>query len=239
MARLIHQYTTDDACAYLAGLSANMDYRLMIEVTPEEMEMLLERGWRRFGPAYFRPVCAACAECVSLRIPVAEFQPTKSQRRAARKCRGLRIESGVPIVNDERLALYAAWHADREKARGWKPNAVDADDYHFSFCFAHPCARELAYYDGDRLVAVDLVDETPRALSSIYFYYHPDYAKFSLGIASVLFEIEWARRLGLDFVYLGYRVQGCPSVAYKEQFSPHELLASRPELDEPTVWVMG
>ena len=125
----------------------------------------------------------------------------------------------------------------REQSRGWKPNPVDAEDYKFSFCFTHPCAREMAYYDGDRLVAVDLVDETPHALSSVYFYFHPDYAKLSLGIASVLFEADWARRRGRDHVYLGYRVLGCPSVAYKQQFGAHELLLSRPALDQPAVWI--
>lgn len=239
MSRLLQHYILPDACAYLPGLESSTDYRLMLDVTPEELDDLLEHGWRRFGPTYFRPVCSECMECVSIRVPVATFQPTKSQRRAAKKCRHLRIKVRTPVVDEEHLALYTAWHAAREEARGWRPNALDEENYKFSFCFPHPCAREMAYYDGTRLAGVSIVDETPRALSSVYFYYHPDYLKLSLGIASVLSEIEWARQRGRAHVYLGYRVLACPSVAYKQQFGPHELLVTRPKLNEPAVWIAG
>lgn len=237
MSRLLHHYTASEPCAYLPGRASCTEYRLMLDVSPAELDALLEHGWRRFGPSYFQPVCAGCVECVSLRIPVAGFRPTKSQRRALRKCAGLRVVVGAPRVDAERLALYAAWHAEREAARGWRPNAVDEENYRMSFCFPHPCAREMAYYDGSRLVAVGIVDETPRALSSTYFFRHPDCAGLSLGTASVLFEMDWARRRGLAHLYLGYRVQGCPSVAYKERFGPHELLQGRPRLDERAVWM--
>ena len=63
-----------------------MEYRVMTNVTPDELEWMLTRGWRRFGHLYFRPACPACSECVSLRIPVATFAPTKSQRRAWKRC---------------------------------------------------------------------------------------------------------------------------------------------------------
>jgi arginine-tRNA-protein transferase len=208
----------------------------MTRVTPEEQEALLERGWRRFGAQYFRPVCGACAECVSLRVPVATFQPTKSQRRAWRKCGGLRVTVRTPLADEERLALYRAWHGQREHTRGWPASPMDLEEFGRVFCLAHEGAREFDYYDGNRLLAVGFVDETPHALSSIYFFYHPDAAHLSLGVASVLFEIEWARSRQRPHVYLGYRIAGCPSTAYKSQYSPHELLVGRPELDQPAAW---
>ena len=61
-------------------------------------------------------------------------------------------------------------------------------------------------------------------------------ARLSLGVASVLFEIEWARSRNRPHVYLGYRIAGCPSTAYKSQYLPHELLEGRPELADPPVW---
>lgn len=213
------------------------EYRTMLEVSPEELDEWLAHGWRRFGPSYYRPVCAHCAECVSLRIPVRTFHPTKSQRRAARKCAHLRLEVGAPKVDSQRLALYESWHAMRENSRGWEPAEIDEKGYRAFFAFRHSCAREFAYYDGERLVAIGLVDETPRALSSVYFYFDPDAAKLSLGTASVLFEIDYARKNGRDFLYLGYRVAGCASLKYKEHFGPHELLIGRPELHEAPVWI--
>lgn len=236
MARLVHQFTATSACSYLHGRMADTEYKLIAQIFPEDWEAMIERGWRRFGALYFRPVCAACMECVSLRVPVAQFQPTESQRRAFRKCGEVRVEIGMPHVDETRLRLYNAWHADRERRRGWSADFIGRDEYAAEFCFPHPCAREFAYYVRDQLIAIGVVDETPRALSSIFFFYDPAYARLSPGTASVLREIEHARSRGLKHLYLGYRVRGCPSVEYKANFRPHELLVGRPELHERPLW---
>jgi arginine-tRNA-protein transferase len=83
---------------------------------------------------------------------------------------------------------------------------------------------------------VGLFDETPRALSAAFFYYDPDYARFSPGTANVLALVEDARRSGREHVYLGFRVEGCPSLRYKAAFRPHEVLDGRPEPDEAPRW---
>jgi arginyl-tRNA--protein-N-Asp/Glu arginylyltransferase len=226
-------------CSYLPDEHASLEVRLMLDVAPEDMEWLLERGWRRFGPMYFRPACQSCSECVSLRIPVASFAPSKSQRRAARACASLRREVGPPSVDDERLALYAKWHADRERTREWDANPQTRARYQVEFAFPHPCAREAAFYDdaaGGRLVGIGLFDETPRSLSAAFFFYDPDYARLSLGKANVIALIDDARRTERPHVYLGYRVEGCASLRYKASFAPHELLRARPALDEPVSW---
>lgn len=237
MARELWQAALDEPCPYLTDLEATTDYRILTDVTPEEHEQMIVRGWRRFGMQYFRPRCAHCTECVSLRVPVDTFRPTKSQRRAWRKCGRLRVGVGEPRADEERVALFREWHVMRESTRGWKPTTMSLREYAVTFCTPNACAREMAYFDGARLVAIGLVDVTPRALSSIYFFYHPDVAALSLGVASVLFEIEWARRLHCAHVYLGYRVQDCPSTAYKAQYGPHQLLHGRPALDGEPVWV--
>jgi leucyl-tRNA---protein transferase len=205
----------------------------MLDVTPSELDLLLERGWRRFGPTYFRPLCASCSECVSLRVRADRFEPSKSQRRAERACARLRRVVGRPAVDDARLALYAKWHANRENDRGWEANSQDRRRYALELAFPHPCAREAAFYDDDRggaLVAVGLFDITPRALSAIFFYYDPDYARLSPGTANVVFLLRDAVAAELPYIYLGYRVADCPSLRYKASFRPHELLEGRPEM---------
>jgi arginine-tRNA-protein transferase len=220
-------------CAYLPDRRASLDVRVMVDVTPADTDALLERGWRRFGPIYFRPACAGCSECVSLRVIVADFAPSKSQRRARRACTSLRREVGVPRVDDARLALYAKWHAEREHARGWEPNAQSRDRYSLEFAYPHPCAREAAFYDdadGGRLVGVGLFDATPGALSAAFFFHDPDYAHLSLGTANVVGLVDDAAASGRRHVYLGYHVAGCASLAYKATFRPHERLT-------PSGWI--
>ncbi len=227
-------------CAYLPEQSASLEVRVMLDVTADEMDSMLERGWRRFGPIYFRPACASCTECVSLRVVVDRFEPSKSQRRAARACSRLRRVVGPPQVDGERLALYSKWHEGREETRGWQPNGQTAERYSLEFAFPHPCAREAAFYDDDsggRLVGIGLFDATPRALSAAFFFHDPAYARLSLGSANILALIEDARGSGRTHVYLGYRVEGCTSLRYKAAFRPHELLRERPDaLDDGPPW---
>ena len=84
MARVLEAFVEPErACVYLAGARAKQDVRVMIDVTPEEYEDLLVRGYRRFGPVYFRPACEGCCECVSIRIPdprVRSFQGAAPRR---------------------------------------------------------------------------------------------------------------------------------------------------------------
>jgi arginine-tRNA-protein transferase len=147
---------------------------------------------------------------------------------------------GRPVVDEARLALYARWHASREDRRGWDANPQDPRRYALELAFPHPCAREAAFYDDDKngaLVAVGLFDVTPKALSAVFFYYDPEYARFSPGTANVVSLLREAGAGGLSFVYLGYRVAGCPSLSYKAAFQPHEILQGRPEsLETVTEW---
>ncbi|MCI0571203.1 MAG: arginyltransferase [Myxococcaceae bacterium] len=239
---LHHEVESPRACSYLPEASASLEHLLLKQVSPEELEAMLVRGWRRFGPAYFRPACQACGECVSLRIPTDTFRPTRAQRKARNRCARFRREVGTPKVDAARLALYREWHGFREDARGWEPSPLTQKEYALQFSFPHPCARELTWWDdeasgGPRLVAVGLCDETPRAWSAAYFFYAPDLAHLSPGTANVVFQVELARERGIPHVYLGYRVRGCASLRYKETFHPHELLEGRPAFHAPPRWV--
>ena len=218
---------------------ASLEVRVMLDVTPAELGEMLSRGWRRFGPCYFRPQCASCEACVTLRVNVADFHPSRSQRRARNRASRLRRTVGKPVVDEARLALYRKWHHEREQHRGWEPSPLRAERYALDFAFPHPSAREAAYWDGDRLVGVSLFDETPDALSAVYFFYDPELHRDSLGVANVVALIDDARAAKKPWMYLGYRVQGCESLEYKAGFLPHQLLKARPADDQMGTWVAG
>lgn len=239
MARLLHTLVEPPhACPYLADREAQLEIRVQIDVTPHELDTMLARGWRRFGPVYFRPACASCNECVTLRVLTTEFAASKSQRRAARNARRLRRIVGTPKIDEERLALYRKWHAQREHERGWEESPIDAQRYGFDFAFPHPSVREVAFRDpaDNRLVGLGICDETPTALSAVYFFWDPEHASSSLGVGHVVTLIEDARERGIPYVYLGYRVLDCPSLVYKSKYGPHELLESRPDDGEKPRW---
>ncbi|MGZ6124200.1 MAG: arginyltransferase [Myxococcales bacterium] len=236
MRLLQHRIAGPEPCPYLDGLSSTTETLLMTGVTAIELDGLLERGWRRFGPVYFRPVCTGCDECVSVRVPVASFSPSPNLRRVLKRAAHVRTEVGEPLVDDARLRLYRRWHASREAERGWKPDRIGVESYAMQFCFPHSAAREFSYWDGDRLIGIGIADETPRALSAVYCYYEPTLAHLSLGTCNVLRAIEYARRRGLSHVYLGYRVEGCVSLRYKGRFRPQERLRGRVDGEQPARW---
>jgi arginine-tRNA-protein transferase len=237
VARLVRHFIEEPrSCSYLPVVKAALEYRLMVDVSPTELEGLLVRGWRRFGPAYFRPACRPCTECWSIRIDVHRFAPSDSQRRALRRAKRFRIEVGRPRIDPARLELHGRWHRTRETSRGWEPTNLTEDEYATQFAFPSTTGRETAWYDGSDLMALGLVDLTPNCVSAAYFFYDPRIARLSPGIGNVMLCVEMARDMGAQHVYLGYRVQDCASLTYKGLFRPHELLEGRPATTEPAVW---
>ena len=116
---------------------------------------------------------------------------------------------------------------------------MDTERYLFEFAFAHPAVREVSFRDpahDNRLVGLGIVDEVPGALSAVYFFWDPELAPPSLGVAQVVMLIEDAAARGLDYVYLGYRVDGCRSLEYKNRYRPHEMLEGRPSGTAPVAW---
>ena len=241
---LQHLVEAPRPCSYLDAQQAELEHLLMREVRAQELDALLSRGWRRFGPDYFRPACRACQECEPLRIATATFRPSRSQRKAAARCRRFRREVGAPQVDAARLALYAAWHAEREEAREWKPSGLTRREYLLTFGGEPETAREVTWWDdadpaSPRLVAVGYYDQTARSSSAIYFFYDPALASLSPGTANVVFAVEDALAQGIEHLYLGFRVRGCASLRYKGTFGPHELLQGRPEFSERPDWAPG
>lgn len=221
---LEHSIGPPAACAYLPGRQWTMENKVMLGIGSAELQALLEQGWRRFGPVYFRPVCAGCTECVPLRVPVAGFAPSANLRRVLKRADGLRIEVASPSVDEARVSLHRRWHECRVEQRGWEAQPDDEESYALHFCFPHPSALEVTYWDGQRLLAVGLTDRTPDALSAVYCFHDPDRAALSLGTLNVLTTISLARDWKLAHVYLGYCVEACDSLRYKRRFRPQERL---------------
>ena len=210
-------------CEYLSDRLSQLRYEFAPEITREEYMERLRTGWRRFGPAIFRPECPSCQMCQSLRVPVATFTPTESQRRAWRRNEGeIRIEVGEPSWSREKLDLWRRFHRHGTETKGWP-----IENHDLSLFIDNPFpTEEWSYYLGERLIGVGYVDALPEGLSAIYFFWNPEEGRRSLGTFNILAMIEAAKERGLPHVYLGYFVEGCRSLEYKGRFGPSEVLAN-------------
>lgn len=224
-------------CSYLPQETASLEYRYLLDITPLEFEGMLARGWRRQGACFFRPACPRCVKCRSLRIDVDAFQLSKSQRRCLKKNVDVRLVVRKASLTKEHLAIFDAYHTDMHQRRGWSYEPSSGEEYSRTFLAGHfSFASEFLYLRGRELLGVGLVDATPNALSSIYFYHHPTWRPDGPGTYSVLREIEFAKETGRRWLYLGYWIPENASMAYKNRFTPHQILESYISDDEEPVW---
>lgn len=226
-----------DTCAYLPEQTSALEYRVIPDASGADYAELLSRGWRRHGMYFFRPNCPNCQECRSLRIDVADFRPTKSQRRNAKKNTDIQVQVARATVTGDHIRLFNAYHADMKERRDWPEHQVIADEYHQSFIAGEwDFAYEFRYFRDDRLVGIGLVDIVPGALSSVYFYHDPIWRPQGPGTFSILQEIEFAKSYDIEHVYLGYWIKACDSMTYKSRFGPHELLEEYVEDTHSPAW---
>jgi arginine-tRNA-protein transferase len=219
-------------CGYLHDRQWSLEYDYVARLTPSEYLRLMLAGWRRFGRMLFRPACRSCQACQALRVDVARFTPDRSQRRCRQLNAGaVELCIGTPAVSRAKLALYDRYHAHQAGTKGWPRHpARDAASYSDSFVEQPFPVEEWCYYLDGRLLGVGYVDCLPNladtdagGLSAIYFYYDPEHRQRSPGTWNILCLLEEAARRGLPFVYLGYYVEGCPSMTYKRRFRPHQI----------------
>lgn len=235
--RLIEFSTIESKCAYLPKNRMRMEYKYIEDCSTLLNQQLIQRGWRRFGEYYSRPQCPTCKECLSLRIDATKYKFSKSARRTIRKNLDTKILIQKPTLTKDHLELYEKYHKHMEDKKGWKHYSLSPNSYYELYvCGAMEFGKEILYFIDNKLVGVDLIDIISDGISSIYFFYDPDYAKFSLGRFSLYQQILIAKKYKLPWIYLGYYVKDCPSLSYKADYKPYEILKNEPSLEEKPIW---
>lgn len=204
------------ACPYLPGQEKRYEYFLAADLTGGELAELLAAGWRKFGVYFFRPACPGCRQCIPLRVPVAAFAPSRSQRRVLRAGRQL-VTRFEPLRPSPRaFAIY------REHAAVRFGQESTEEEFLMNFYLPScPGLQTELTLDGE-LIAVGFLDLAGDGLSSVYFAFDPAWQRFRPGTYGALQELAYARQAGLDWYYLGYFVAGCGRMAYKDRFRPRQ-----------------
>jgi arginyl-tRNA--protein-N-Asp/Glu arginylyltransferase len=207
-------------CPYLPGRRARQLVIWPSALPPGLYHALLDLNFRRSGPIVYRPACAGCQECRTLRVLVDEFRPDRAQRRCLAKNADVKLRVDWPAPTAEKYALYRSYLAARHDGQ-----MSGSEEEFDSFLYdPPPFALELVYRVEGRLLGVGIADLEPRALSAVYCYFDPEAGARSPGVLNVLTLIEECRRRGLPYLYLGYWVPGSPQMAYKARYRPHEVL---------------
>jgi leucyl-tRNA---protein transferase len=218
----------DTPCPYLPGKRSTSRATLITDVAPAVYLRFMDAGFRRSGRLLYQPVCAGCRECRQMRVLVDAFAPDKSQRRCARRNTDLLSTIESPEPTTEKFEVYRRyvmqWHRHDEA-----PTMSDFAEFLYDSPIVtdsgHVGTVEICHRDASgRLLGVGICDVTPLGLSSVYFYFDPEVASRGIGTFGALFEINYARTLGLPYYYLGYLVRDCSTMSYKANYKPYELL---------------
>lgn len=233
-----YEFLSEHECGYFENKDAVSVNNIFIGDCPAFFsDMLMTRGWRRFGKGYFRPMCPDCNKCESIRIGVDDFELTKTFRNIKNRNKETLYSLHRPEYSDEKLALHHKYHLERSEKRGWKLNDMDEEKYIKMFVDgAVDFGYEVRYFRDAKLIGVDYIDVLPSGISSIYFFCDPDYAHLSLGTYSLLTQLKIAKELGVKQIYLGYIVRENQSLRYKLNYRPHEILEGRPTNEEEALW---
>lgn len=209
-------------CSYLPDRKAQTQF-LEPGLRPDMAlyQELIDRGFRRTGPHLYRPACPGCTKCQSLRLPVAQFQPDRQQRRALAKVAGrLQVTARAFVFDEQQFRLYEDYlnsrHADGDMANPSRQGYLE-------FVSANWCKTlSVELYLEQRPMAVAITDLLPHGLSAVYSFFDPELMDYSPGVLAILSQISLAQDMGLDFLYLGYWVQACRKMAYKSRYRPHQ-----------------
>ena len=188
-------------------------------------DTLSKQGFRRSQNVLYRPSCAECAACMSARIRVADFEPSRSQRRILKRNANLKRRATSPWATEEQYDLFRRY-LDARHADG---GMADMDMFEFAAMVEETPVRSrlIEYTDRDDREAgpkaaclTDILDD---GLSMVYSFFEPAMERLSPGSFLILDHVAIARELGLPYVYLGYWVPGSPKMGYKANFAALEI----------------
>ena len=221
---LLQFYATSPyPCSYLPGRDARSQVATPTHLIDAEVySTLVRRGFRRSGAFTYRPHCINCEACIPVRLPVAELQYSRAQRRAIRNHADLTIRQRPLAFFAEHYALYTRYQNARHAGGGMDEDGHE--QYAHFLLQSNVDTRLIEFSDGDAVRMVSIIDVLEDGLSSVYTFYDPDVAGASFGTYNILWQARQCDALDLPYLYLGYWIAESRKMAYKSRFSPIEGL---------------
>lgn len=189
-----------------------------------ELDEYLARGWRPLGQRiytadFIQLELGEIFSVVPTRLPLADHQWRKSQRKLLRKnnlifrteIRPARIDQEKKRVNEHYLLENPT-------------KSTDELHIHTEFDGRQIFnTLECAVYLKEELVAFSFFDYGENSVYSKAGIYHPAFKDYSLGNYTMLKELEWSKKNNLSYYYPGYISPDVPLFDYKTKIGAVEF----------------
>ena len=120
--------TSPAPCPYLPGRPERKVFTELVGPHAAELNEALGRiGFRRSQSVAYRPSCAGCPACVSVRVVAHEFKPNATQRKLLKRNADLEVNACEPWATDEQFQLLRRYLAARHPGGGMAE--MDEGDY--------------------------------------------------------------------------------------------------------------
>ena len=225
--------TSPSPCPYLPGKQERKVFTELHGPHANDLNDALGRiGFRRSQGVAYRPSCAGCSACVSVRVVTPEFQPNATQRKLLKRHADVEVAACRSWATDEQFQLLRRYLASRHPGGGMA--GMDEEDY--ADMVEHSPVNSLIVEYREpavrgargRLIGACLTDRQADGLSMIYSFFAADEDRRpGLGNFIIMDHILRARDAGLPYVYLGYWIKGSRRMAYKTRYRPIEVLGPK------------
>lgn len=209
-------------CNYLP----NEEERLLIAVDErlqdvEHYGWLMAQGFRRSGEQIYRPHCINCNACQSLRVLTKEYLPSKSQKRLLKKNAEFKI-----LVKNELQENYYLLYEKYINEVHHDGTMFPANYTQYQSFLSCELTKQvfLEIWHDEKLISVAVTDVLTDALSAVYTFYDPLYRNKGIGVFSIIQQIYLASKFNKEFLYLGYQIDDCQKMNYKNRYHPHQVL---------------
>jgi arginyl-tRNA--protein-N-Asp/Glu arginylyltransferase len=185
--------------------------------------LLMSEGFRRSGDQSYRPYCPHCNACQSIRILTNSFEPSKSQKRSQKRNSAFIIKYSNKL-KESYYPLYEKYINHCHQNGSMYP----ANFQQFQSFLTSKLSTQLFIEtwhkvdDKEKLICVAVTDLLTNGLSAVYTFYDINYKANGLGVFSILTQIDYCQQLNLPYLYLGYQIENCAKMNYKNRYFPYE-----------------
>ena len=251
---LFGEYVSECGYCKKSQTHANKSYSVAFfedSMSPESYQHLICKGWRRSGMLFYKPINEkTCCPLITIRTDVDKFRLVRKSHKRILK----RISKEINVTVDdndftgtisnilqfpdifsiitvsasfdaESFELYKKYQILVHKDMESNLTRKSYDEFLCNSPLTKNSSRHQKYFLRKKLIAVGVIDLLPDGLSSVYFFYDPDYEKLSLGTFSSLYEIYYGKEVTrVHYYYMGYYIKNCQKMSYKARYLPCYLL---------------